>query len=74
MKSKYNLVRNADGFVLSQQNGISNYSLYDITGKHLEQAIINGQQIILDFSNRPQGCYLLEVNSGIEKQVLKLIW
>jgi hypothetical protein len=48
--------------------------LYDITGKQLRNEISQSNKVEIEFSGMPKGCYLIELNSGDDKKVLKLMW
>ena len=67
-------MRVANGFVIAQDKLINDYILYDITGKQIQQATNNANTLDINLSENTRGCYLLELNSGGEKQLLKLIW
>jgi len=66
--------RASNGFLIQQSKMISSFVLYDITGKQIKHENNNSKNVALDLSDVPLGCYLLELYSGNNKQVLKLIW
>lgn len=74
LPAKAIITRNENGFSVLQVKKIDAYTLFDMTGKQLFTAKNTSNQIDIDFSDLPQGCYLLEVYNGQEKQVYKLIW
>jgi hypothetical protein len=74
LKNKLMSMRVANGFVISQDKLIYDYILYDITGKQIQHATNNANTLDINLSENTRGCYLLELNSGNDKQVLKLIW
>jgi hypothetical protein len=74
LKNKLMSMRVANGFVISQDKLINDYILYEITGKQIQHATNNANTLDINLSENTRGCYLLELNSGNDKQVLKLIW
>lgn len=74
LKNKIVSIRTSEGFIVSQNKLISCYTLYDITGKQLKSESINNNKLEIDFSTMPHGCYLLELNTGGNNKVLKLMW
>jgi hypothetical protein len=66
--------RLSTGFLLNAGKMINSFNLYDITGKQLQSEVVNTKSLEVDFSDKPQGCYILELISGQESQVMKLIW
>jgi hypothetical protein len=74
LKNKIVSIRTSDGFIVSQNKVINSYTLYDITGKQLRNEISQSNKVEIEFSGMPKGCYLIELNSGDDKKVLKLMW
>jgi hypothetical protein len=74
LKNKIVSIRTSDGFIVSQNKVINSYTLYDITGKLLRNEISHSNKVEIEFSGMPKGCYLIELNSGDDKKVLKLMW
>jgi hypothetical protein len=74
LKNKIVSIRTSDGFIVSQNKVINSYTLYDITGKLLRNEIRHSNKVEIEFSGMPKGCYLIELNSGDDKKVLKLMW
>jgi PKD repeat protein len=74
INNKIVAARLVNGFLFSNGKLISSYHLYDITGKQLQTEIVNNNKFEIDFSGMPQGCYVIELLAGQEKQVMKLIW
>jgi hypothetical protein len=74
LKNKLISMRVANGFVIAQDKLINDYILYDITGKQIKHATNNANTLDINLSENTRGCYMLELNSGGEKKLLKLIW
>jgi len=68
------VMRAENGFVISQNKNMDTYVLYDLSGKQIQQEVINAKQLIIDFTAMPKGCYLLDVYDANQKQTYKLIW
>lgn len=74
LNTKARLFRNEKGFSLSHSEIISTYTIYDMSGRQILNHSLNDKNLMIDFTEIPPGCYLLELNSKGDKQVIKLIW
>lgn len=72
--TKAQLFRNEKGFSLRHSEIISMYIIYDMSGRQILNHSLNDKNLMIDFTEIPAGCYLLELNSNGDKQVIKLIW
>ena len=73
-KDRATILRIDGGFLINHTKMIDTYALFDLTGKQLVKNNSSQTQLTLDFTAQSQGCYLLELYDGNEKQVYKLIW
>jgi PKD repeat protein len=74
LKSNAKVISHDQGFLISNNELIKSYQLYDIAGKQIENNLSFENILNLNFTQLPKGCYFLEINTTGATQILKLIW
>lgn len=68
------IIRRSEGFKISQTLPITSFSLFDLSGKLIEQSNVNTSNLVINFSDKPRGYYLLELSENENKKTIKLLW
>lgn len=69
-----NTIKTSHGFSIESNTIITEYALYDVTGKLLLQSKNATSNISPDFADMPHGCYFLKIATNNQLKTLKLIW
>lgn len=68
------IIRRSEGFKISQTLPITSFSLFDLSGKLIEQSNVYSSNLVINFSDKPRGYYLLELSENENKKTIKLLW